>query len=104
VVALFASTEGLWNHTLIATLLGTGLRVSERLAIDIVQYYERGFVNVLRKGGHVQKFLPIQKQHREVLDQWLEQRGDVSCPLFPDQSGKRLDRTQAFLILKHVAR
>jgi hypothetical protein len=61
-------------------------------------------VNVLRKGGHVQKFLPIQKQHREVLDQWLEQRGDVSGPLFPDQSGKRRDRTQAFLILKHVAR
>ena len=52
----------------------------------------------------MQKFLPIQKQHREVLDQWLEQRGDVSGPLFPTRSGKRLDRTQAFLILKYVAR
>jgi site-specific recombinase XerD len=64
---LFAPTEGLRDHALIATLLGTGLRVSELLAIDIVQYNERGFVHVLRKGGYVQKFLPIQKQHREVV-------------------------------------
>ena len=101
---MFASTEGLRDHALIVTLLGTGLRVSELLAIDIVQYNERGFVHVLRKGGYVQKFLPIQKQHREVLDQWLEQRGNVPGPIFSTRSGKRLDRTQAFLILKRIAR
>jgi site-specific recombinase XerD len=95
--------QGQRDHALIATLLGTGLRVSELLAIDITQYNQRGFVNVLRKGGHVQRFIPIQKQHRDVLDAWLEQRGNVPGPLFPTRSGKRLDRTQAFLILKHVA-
>jgi integrase/recombinase XerD len=51
--------QGLRDHALIATLLGTGLRVSELLAIDVAQYNERGFVNVLRKGEHVQKFIPI---------------------------------------------
>jgi integrase/recombinase XerD len=95
--------QGLRDHALIATLLGTGLRVSELLAIDIAQYNQRGFVHVLRKGGHVQKFIPVQRQHRDVLDAWLEQRGDVPGPLFPTRSGKRLDRTQAFLILKRVA-
>jgi integrase/recombinase XerD len=97
------TNQGLRDHALIATLLGTGLRVSELLAIDVAQYHERGFVHVLRKGGHVQRFIPIQKQHRDVLDAWLEQRGDVPGPLFPTRSGKRLDRTQAFLILKRVA-
>jgi integrase/recombinase XerD len=74
--------QGLRDHALIATLLGTGLRVSELLAIGVAQYHQRGFVHVLRKGGHVQKFLPIQKQHREVLDASLEQRGDVPGPIF----------------------
>jgi integrase len=95
--------QGLRDHVLITTLLGAGLRVSELLAIDVDQYDQRGFVHVLRKGGHVQRFIPIQKQHWDVLDAWLEQRGDVPGPLFPTRSGKRLDRTQAFLILKRVA-
>jgi integrase/recombinase XerD len=95
--------QGLRDHALVAILLGTGLRVSELLAIDVAQYNQRGFVNVLRKGGHVQRLIPIQKQHREVLDQWLEKRGTQAGPVFLTRSGKRLDRTQAFLILKRVA-
>jgi site-specific recombinase XerD len=35
--------QGLRDYTLIATLLGTGLRVSEFLAIDVAQYHQRGF-------------------------------------------------------------
>jgi integrase/recombinase XerD len=95
--------QGVRDHALVATLLGTGLRVSELLALDVAHYDGRGFVNVLRKGGHVQRFIPIQKRHRHVLDAWLEQRGDGPGPLFPTRSGKRLDRTQAFLLLKRVA-
>ena len=98
------TAQGLRDHALLASLLGTGLRASELLAIDIAQYNQRGFMNVLRKGGHVQKFLPIQRQHRDVLDAWLEQRGEAPGPLFPTRSGKRLDRTQAFLILQRIAR
>jgi integrase/recombinase XerD len=95
--------QGLRDHALIATLLGTGLRVSELLAIDVGQYHDRGFVNVLRKGGHVQRFIPIQKQHREVLDDWLAKRGRQVGPMFLTRSGKRLDRTQAFVILKRIS-
>jgi integrase/recombinase XerD len=95
--------QGVRDHALVAALLGTGLRISELLGMDLAQYTGRGFANVLRKGGYVQKFLPIQKQHREVLDAWLEQRGTQAGPIFLTRSGQRLDRTQAFLILKRVA-
>jgi integrase len=95
--------QGLRDQALIATLLGTGLRVSELLGVDLAQYNGRGLVHVLRKGGHVQKSIPIQRQHRDVLDEWLGTRGDAPGPLFRTRSGKRLDRTQAFLILKRVA-
>jgi hypothetical protein len=59
---------------------------------------------VLRQGGHVQHFIPIQKQPREVLDAWLEKRGTQPGLMFLSCSGKWLDRTQAFLILKRMAR
>ncbi len=67
-------------------------------------YNEKGFVNALRKGGSVQKFVPIQKQHREVLDHWLKEREEKTEPLIPARSGKRLDRTQVFLIRKRAAK
>jgi len=98
------TAQGLRDHALLAALLGTGFRVSELLAIDVAQYNQRGFVHVLRKGGHVQRFIPIQRQHRDALDEWLGKRGDASAPIFLTRSGKRLDRTQAFLILKRIAR
>ncbi|MGH8058866.1 MAG: tyrosine-type recombinase/integrase [Candidatus Entotheonellia bacterium] len=96
--------QGMRDHALLAALLGTGLRVSELLALDLAQYNGRGFVNVLRKGGHVQRFLPIQKTHREVLDEWLKARGNQPGPLFTTRSSKRLDRTQAFVIIRRIAR
>jgi hypothetical protein len=46
----------------------------------------------------VQKFLPIQRQHREVLDQWLEKRRTRAGPIFLTRSGKRLDRTETFVM------
>jgi site-specific recombinase XerD len=95
--------QGLWHHALIAVPLGTGLRVSQLLAIHVAQDHARGFVNVLRKSGHVQRFIPIQKQYREVLDQWLEKRGTEPGPIFLTRSGKRLDRAPAFVILKRIA-
>jgi integrase/recombinase XerD len=94
---------GAAGHALIAALLGTRLRVSELLAIDVIQYEARRFMNVFRKGRQVHRFIPLQKQHREVLDQWLEERGPDPGPIFRTRSGKRLDRTQAFLILKRAA-
>jgi integrase/recombinase XerD len=82
--------QGLRDHALIATLLGTGLRLSELLALERGQYDGRAFTNVLRKGGHVQKSIPVQKQHREVLDEWLKERGEQPGPLFPTPAGRRL--------------
>ena len=88
--------QGLRDHALIATLLGTVLRVSELLAIDVAQYHARGFVNVLRKGAHMQKFIPIQNPHREVLDPWLEERREGEGPIFLTRSGKRLAGPRPF--------
>jgi site-specific recombinase XerD len=75
--------QGVRDHALVATLLATGLRISELLGMALAQYTGRGFANVLRKGGHVQKFLPIQKAHRDVLNEWLVVRGASPGPPSP---------------------
>jgi integrase/recombinase XerD len=89
---------------LVATLLGTGLRISELLALDRRQFSGRGFVNVCRKGTHLQRFVPVQKQHREVLEVWLNERGETPGPLFPTRTGKALNRQEAFAIIQRIAR
>jgi len=77
--------------------------VSEVLSLNCEQYTGRGFKNVLTKGERIRDFVPVQAQAREVLAEWLAVSGERRGPLFPPRSGKRLGRTQMFLILQRVA-
>lgn len=87
--------QGLRNHALLAVLLGSGLRISEVLQLDRDQYTGKGFVRVQVKGGQLRDVVPVQRDARAVLDQWLEQRGDAAGPLFPTRNGRRLSRREA---------
>jgi integrase/recombinase XerD len=97
------SKQGLRNHALLAVLLGSGLRISEVLQLDCNQYTGKGFARVQVKGGQLRDFVPVQRDAREVLDAWLEQRGDASGPLFPTRSNRRLSRREAALIMQRIA-
>ena len=91
------------DHAAIALLLGSGLRVSEVLNLNCEQYTGRGFTHVLTKGGRMRDFVPVQAQAREVLEEWAATSGQKTGPLFATRTGKRLSRTQMFLILQRVA-
>jgi hypothetical protein len=47
--------------------------------------------------------VPVQRHAREVLEEWLATREQKKGPLFTTRTGKRLSRTQLFLILQRVA-
>jgi len=47
------TNQGLRDHAAIAVLLGSGLRISELLGLDLHQYTGRGFSKVVSKGGRV---------------------------------------------------
>ena len=98
------TNQSLRDHAAIAVLLGSGLRVSELLGLKREQYTGRGFESVLVKGGRVRHFVPVQKQAREVLDEWLDQSGDASAYIFTTRNGKPLSRHQLFEILQRVAK
>ena len=76
------TNQGLRNHALLAVLLGSGLRVSEALSLDRDQYNRKGFTCVRIKGGGVRDFVPVHRDARQVLDEWLEARKDASLPSF----------------------
>jgi site-specific recombinase XerC len=83
--------QGIRDHAAIA-----GIRVSELLSLNCDQYTGRGFRKVLAKGGWIRDFVPVKAAAREVLEEWLAERGIKTGPLFPTRTGARLSRMQFF--------
>jgi integrase/recombinase XerD len=84
-------------------LLGSGLRVSEALGLDRDQYTTKGFERVQVKGGGVRDFVPVHRDARKVLDDWLEARQDEAPPLFITRTRRRLSRREAAAIIQRMA-
>jgi integrase/recombinase XerD len=95
--------QGLRDHAAIAVLLGSGLRVSELLNLNCDQYNGRGFKKVLAKGGRIRDIVPVKADSRQVLEEWIAERGAAAGPLFPTRTGARLSRMQFFKALQRVA-
>ena len=97
------TNQGLRNHVLLAVLLGSGLCVSEALGLDRDQYTTKGFERVQVKGGEVRDFVPLHRDARKVLDDWLEAHKDDAPPLFITRTGRRLSRREAAATIQCMA-
>lgn len=82
-------------------LYGSGLRISEALALNaeqIAQVNDNAFVRILGKGGK-ERLAPLSDACVIALDAWLEKRAILAPPgekaLFVGASGKRLNRRVA---------
>ena len=95
------SNQGARDLALIHCLMGTGLRVSELLALDVDQFSGRAFQRVPQKGGG-RRNVNITKEARDSLEAWLEERGDEEGPLFTTRTGRRLGRQQAYDVIKRA--
>lgn len=98
------TNQGLRDHAAIAVLLGSGLRVSELLALRVDQYNGRGFQKALTKGGRIRDFVPVQREARQVLEEWIADRGASPWSVFSTRTGAPLTRVQLYRILQRVAR
>src|SRR3989442_9481358 len=97
------TNQGLRNHALLAVLLGSGLRVSEALGLDREQYTGKGFTRVQVKGGAVRDFVPLHRESRKVLDDWLEAQKDKAAPIFTTRTGRRMSRREAAASIGRIA-
>ncbi|MDL2317348.1 tyrosine recombinase XerC [Desulfovibrio sp. OttesenSCG-928-A18] len=80
-------------------LYGSGLRISEALALDCVRLSaEDAVVRVMGKGGK-ERLAPLTDTAREALASWLSLRSALAPPgeraLFVGLRGKRLNRREA---------
>lgn len=74
------------------TLLGSGLRASELLSLNVNQFERKGLSNVLRhKSKRVTGRVPLPQESRQFLDQYIEQKKpEPEEPLFVSSYNPRL--------------
>ncbi|HBD9439196.1 TPA: tyrosine-type recombinase/integrase [Legionella pneumophila] len=74
------------------TLLGSGLRASELVSLNVYQYERKGLSNVIRhKSKRVTGRVPLPIESRQFIEQYLEQRkAGTDEPLFITRYNTRL--------------
>ncbi|MCM1377949.1 MAG: tyrosine recombinase XerD [Clostridium sp.] len=102
--------ESLRNHAIIETLYGSGVRVSELVAMKISRLnLEEGWTLIEGKGSK-QRLVPLSPTSVGLIRDWLRQRahwpitdGPDSDLLFINRRGRRLTRVMVFYIVKGLA-
>ena len=86
------------------TLLGTGLRASELVTLNVYQYQNKGLHDVVRhKSKRVTSKVPIPQEARDFLDQYIESKSpDAEEPLFISRYGTRLKALDIYRICQRV--
>lgn len=87
-------------------LYGSGLRISEALKLDISDVDGApSVIKVLGKGGK-ERLAPLSDSAKDALALWLKNRAGFAEPgeraLFVGRRGKRLDRREAYRIVKKL--
>jgi site-specific recombinase XerD len=101
-----ATWLGRRDHTLLLTMITTGVRVSELVAINISDVTLATGARHLKVHGKGRKnrTTPLKAETTTALRAWLHERaGGSHDPLFPTRQGHRLHRqTVALLVTKHA--
>ncbi|WP_340076559.1 site-specific tyrosine recombinase XerD [Leptobacterium sp. I13] len=102
--------EGERNRSMLETLYGCGLRVSELVNLQLSDlFFEEGFIKVTGKGNK-QRFVPISSSTQKHIEHYLYQiRPHIEIEkgyediLYLNRRGKKLTRAMIFTIIKRLA-
>ncbi len=101
--------QGERNKTILETLYGCGLRVSELINLQLSDlFFEEGFIRIIGKGNK-QRFVPINKENIKRINIYIDQVRAFEEPqkgfedtLFLNRRGKKLTRVMIFTIIKQL--
>ncbi|HHF7375606.1 TPA: tyrosine-type recombinase/integrase [Legionella bozemanae] len=94
----------LMEAALFYVLMGTGLRESEVVSLNVGQYRQKGLYEVLRhKSKRISQKIPLPQESREYLEQYLEKRNTVvDEPLFITRYGTRLQTLDVYRVCQRL--
>lgn len=102
--------EALRNHTIVETLYGSGLRVSELTDLRISRIdMEQGYALVEGKGSK-QRIVPLSPASMSLIEEYLPQRARLNIKpgngdiLFLNRRGAAMTRVMVFYIIRDLAR
>lgn len=79
------------------------MRKHEIAALDLEDYDSAGHrLQVRRKGRHDKEWLYLDGFVEMTLDDWIKARGNQPGPLFPSRTGRRLEGTALWRIIKRL--
>ncbi|SFN82332.1 integrase/recombinase XerD [Bizionia echini] len=98
------------DRTMLETLYGCGLRVSELVNLKISDlFFDEGFINVTGKGDK-QRFVPISPTTQKYINIYIRDvrsaidiQKEYNDTLFLNNRGKQLTRAMIFTIIKKLA-
>lgn len=105
-----SSAQGERNRSILETLYGCGLRVSELIALKISDlFFDEGFIKITGKGDK-QRFVPIAPNTQKYITIYKDQirshqkvQKDFEDILFLNRRGKQLTRAMIFTIVRRLA-
>jgi len=86
-----AEKDILRNFAIVITLLNTGVRVSELVSInreDLIIVKNEGEVRIRQGKGNKERTLPLNKETRDAIAEYLETRTDSNPALFLGSKGR----------------
>lgn len=102
--------QGERNRTILETMYGCGLRVSELITLRLSDlFFDEGFIRVVGKGSK-ERFVPIHRQAQKYINFYISdirthipRVKEFEDTLFLNRRGKGLSRQMIFMILKDLA-
>lgn len=105
----YTKNEALRNETIIETLYGSGLRVSELTDLRISRLYlEEGYMRIEGKGNK-QRLVPLSPRAIELIGEYMEQRSRQNIKpgnediLFLNRRGAAMTRVMIFYVVRDLA-
>ena len=104
-----STSLGVRNKTIIETLYGCGLRVSELITLRISDlFFTEGYISIVGKGDK-QRFVPVSELNQDYINTYIEEVRSLSLikkgyedTLFLNRRGKALTRAMIFTIVKRL--